>query len=79
MINYGLIAIGIIVAPVVGGFADSVAAPQNYSGSLAELQYSLALVTVFTMGTPVALALTRLMLTRASRTSKRPRSSVTVN
>jgi hypothetical protein len=34
--------------------------PQNYSGSIPDLEVSLSLVAIFVMGTPVVLAFTKL-------------------
>jgi putative membrane protein len=62
VIFYGLIAVGIIIAPLVGGLPDPIAAPEHYTGPITTLQYSLTLVAMFVMGTPVVLALTRLMV-----------------
>jgi uncharacterized membrane protein len=62
VINYALIAVGVVLFPFVGGLNVPIAVPQNYAGSPSELQYSLSLVATFVMGTPVVLALSRLML-----------------
>jgi uncharacterized membrane protein len=62
VVNYALIAVGIVLVPFVGGLDGRIAVSQNYAGSPSELQYSMSLVATFVMGTPVVLALSRLML-----------------
>ena len=60
VLYYAVIAFGVFLAPVVGGLPDPIASPENYSGTTEALARSLSLVTVFVMGTPVVVALTRL-------------------
>ena len=59
VIYYGLIGFGIVITPLVEDF-ETLASPNNYSGSLVALTHSLSLIAIFVMGTPVALALARL-------------------
>ncbi len=61
---YALIAIGIIIAPLVGGIPLPYAAPANYAGAPAALEASMSLVATFVMGSPVVFALCRLLLVR---------------
>lgn len=65
VIYYALIGIGILVTPLVGGVELPIASPQNYSGSLDNLMQSLSLIALFVMGTPVTLALVRLLNSRS--------------
>lgn len=58
-IYYGLMALNLILKPVFGGIREPIAAPANYSGTLATLEGSLTLIAIFVMGTPVLLALLR--------------------
>ena len=62
---YALIAIGIIIAPLVGGIAPTYASPANYAGLPAALEASMSLVAIFVMGGPVVFALCRLLLDRS--------------
>jgi uncharacterized membrane protein len=64
VLYYALLAIGIIVTPLVGGVPLPSATPQNYPGTLEALEASMSLVAIFSMGTPVVLALCRLALDR---------------
>jgi uncharacterized membrane protein len=57
---YAAIGLGTILPAWIGGFSLPYASPANYTGSLAALESSLALVAVFVMGTPVVTALLRL-------------------
>jgi putative membrane protein len=59
VIYYALIALGIIDVPLLVTALPN-ANPQNYSGSIPNLQFTLSLVGTFVMGIPVALALVRL-------------------
>lgn len=59
-IYYGLIALGMIVVPIIGGVSLPYAQPNNYTGTLPQLTNSIALIAFFVMGTPVAVALTKL-------------------
>ncbi len=59
VLYYALTAIGIITVPWVGGVALPYATPANYNGALQTLEYSLALVAMFVMGTPVIVGLSR--------------------
>lgn len=59
---YGLIALGMIVVPIIGGVSLPYAQPNNYSGTLPQLTNSIALIAFFVMGTPVAIALTKLYI-----------------
>jgi uncharacterized membrane protein len=61
---YALIAIGIIIAPLVGGISLPYASPANYAGTPAALEASMSLVAIFVMGSPVVFALCRLWLDR---------------
>jgi putative membrane protein len=65
---YALMAIGIIIAPLVGGISLPYASPANYTGTPAALQASLSLVAIFVMGSPVVFALCRLFLDRTQAT-----------
>lgn len=60
MLYYGLIGLGIVVVPWVGGVTLPYASPENYNGPLIDLEYSLALIAFFVMGTPVITALAKL-------------------
>jgi uncharacterized membrane protein len=64
VLYYALIAIGIIIAPLVGGISLPFASPANYTGTPAALETSLSLVAIFVMGSPVVFALCRLFLDR---------------
>jgi uncharacterized membrane protein len=64
VVYYALIGIGILVTPLVGGVELPIALPNNYSGSLDNLMQSLSLISLFVMGTPVTLALVRLLSSR---------------
>jgi uncharacterized membrane protein len=59
VIYYGLIGLGIVITPLIENF-ETLASPDNYSGSLVALTHSLSLIAVFVMGTPVAFAVARL-------------------
>jgi uncharacterized membrane protein len=65
---YALIAIGIIIAPLVGGIPFPFASPANYTGTPAALEASMSLVATFVMGSPVVFALCRLFLDRTKAT-----------
>lgn len=56
---YGVTGLGIAITPLVWQVQPPIASPENYSGPLPALQWSLTLIAVFVMGTPVALALAR--------------------
>ncbi len=72
VIYYALMAIGIIIAPLVGGLPLPYASPANYPGTPAALGASLSLVAIFVMGSPVVFALCRLLLDRTqNRTQDR--------
>ena len=64
ILYYALIAIGIIVAPLVGGVSLPYASPGNYAGTPQALAASMSLVAIFVMGSPVVFALCRLFLYR---------------
>jgi putative membrane protein len=59
---YALIALGIIIAPLVGGISLPYASPANYAGTPHALEASMSLVAIFVMGSPVVFALCRLFL-----------------
>jgi uncharacterized membrane protein len=61
---YALIALGIIIAPLVGGISLPYASPANYTGTPQALEVSMSLVAIFVMGSPVVFALCRLFLNR---------------
>jgi hypothetical protein len=61
---YALMALGIIIAPLVGGISLPYASPANYTGTPAALEASMSLVAIFVMGSPVVFALGRLFLDR---------------
>jgi uncharacterized membrane protein len=61
IIYYALNAFGVILVPFIGGVTDRYASPDNYKGTLAVLENSLALVATFVMGTPVVAAICRLL------------------
>jgi putative membrane protein len=54
---YALIALGIIDVPLLFATLPN-ACPQNYAGSIPDLEVTLSLIALFVMGTPVALAFT---------------------
>lgn len=56
---YGVTGLGIAITPLVWQVQPPIASPENYTGSLPALQWSLTLIVVFVMGTPMALALAR--------------------
>jgi putative membrane protein len=60
VIYYVIMALNIILVPLTGGISSTYASPQNYSGSLASVIWSMSLVAFFAMGTPAVLALARL-------------------
>lgn len=64
MLYYGLIGLGIVVVPWVGGVTLPYASPENYNGALIDLEYSLALIAFFVMGTPVITALAKLFTSK---------------
>ncbi len=57
---YALNGFGIVIAPLVYHPKTPIASPLNYTGTMELLQWSMALVAMFVMGTPVAMALARL-------------------
>lgn len=57
---YAVIALGIVVTPLIDATPEVLAIPRNYSGSIADLDVSMALVACFTMGGPAAFALLRI-------------------
>jgi uncharacterized membrane protein len=57
---YIALGLGTIVPAWIGGYSLPYASPANYSGSLPELESSVALITAFAMGTPAIAALLRL-------------------
>jgi uncharacterized membrane protein len=61
LIYYAIMALAIILVPIVGGVSPF-SRPFNYPGTLKDLVYSLSLITVFVMGTPCIIALSRLLL-----------------
>jgi uncharacterized membrane protein len=75
VLYYASMAIGIIITPIVGGITLPIASPNNYSGSIAALTSSLSLIAVFVMGTPVVLAIVRLLNRRCDETSGIERKS----
>ena len=72
---YVVIALGIVATPVIGATPESLAVPQNYSGSISDLNASMALVACFTMGGPAAFALLRIW--NRHRAESRPRRQPT--
>jgi putative membrane protein len=62
VLYYALIALGIIIAPLVGGISLPYASPANYTGTPQALEASMSLVAIFVMGSPVVFALCRLFL-----------------
>jgi uncharacterized membrane protein len=66
---YALLAIGIIVAPLIGGISLPYASPENYAGTPAALGASLSLLAFFVMGSPVVFSLCRLFLDGGKATS----------
>lgn len=64
---YGLMAMGIIIVPWVGGVSLPYATPQNYNQPLMIFEYSLALIAFFVMGTPVVAALAKLFISESSK------------
>jgi hypothetical protein len=65
-VYYGIIALGVVLTPVLGWGPDELARPENYPGTVEDLEASMALVAIFTMGGPTVLALLRLALARSS-------------
>jgi putative membrane protein len=61
---YALIALGIIIAPLVGGISLPYASPATYTGTPQALEVSMSLVAIYVMGSPVVFALCRLFLNR---------------
>ena len=61
---YGLIALGIMIVPLVGGISLPYASPANYAGTPQALEASLSLVATFVMGSPIVFAFCRLFLNR---------------
>ncbi len=64
VLYYAFIALSIILVPWVGGVSLPYASPQNYDGTLDQLVNSLTLIAVFAMGTPVVIALSRLLTSK---------------
>jgi uncharacterized membrane protein len=62
VLYYALMALTMILVPIVGGVTLPYAQPQNYNGTLEQLTQSLTLIGMFVMGTPVAIALVKLIL-----------------
>ena len=56
---YAAIALGVVATPVIEAGPEKLATPLNYSGSLADLNATLALVACFVMGAPAVFALLR--------------------
>jgi hypothetical protein len=65
-IYYAIIALGLVLTPLLGWGPDSLAAADNYPGTVDDLEASMSLVAVFTMGGPVAFALLGLATARSS-------------
>jgi putative membrane protein len=65
-IYFAIVALGLVLTPVLGLGPDSLAAADNYPGTVEELKESMSLVAVFTMGGPVAFALLGLTAARSS-------------
>ncbi|MEO8205614.1 MAG: carotenoid biosynthesis protein [Chthoniobacterales bacterium] len=61
VLYYAAIALSIILVPWVGGVSLPYASPGNYSGTLDSLVNSLTVIAFFGMGTPVAIALAKLI------------------
>ncbi len=61
VIYYALVAMGIVLTPLVSEIT-SYSTPQNYSGAVESLEYSMSLIAVFVMGVPVLLAICRLFI-----------------
>lgn len=70
LIYYALMALNIILVPWVGGVDGPIASPENYSGTLHDLIYSMSLITFFVMGTPFFIAMANLLITRKSSIMK---------
>lgn len=64
---YALVGLGMVVVPYVGGVSLPYASPQNYHGALIDLEYSIALIAFFVMGTPVAIALAKLFTSKETQ------------
>jgi uncharacterized membrane protein len=64
---YALLALGIIDVPLLYATLPN-ACPQNYAGSIPDLEVTLSLIGLFVMGTPVALALTKLFSNNSEQT-----------
>ncbi len=56
---YAIMALGIVIVPFMHIY-PAVANKDHFTGSIADMQWSLTLLTFFTMGTPVLIALFRL-------------------
>lgn len=61
VLYYAIIGFGMVIAPLTDVISLPYASPQNYSGSVNSLQYSLALIAFFIMGSPSVIALARLL------------------
>lgn len=61
IIYYTIMALNVILVPIVGG-VTSMSTPVNYHGSVMELIYSMTLISIFVMGTPIVIAFARLFM-----------------
>jgi hypothetical protein len=69
--------LGIAITPLVWQVQPPIASPENYSGPLPALQWSLTLIAVFVMGTPVAIALARAFASDSAGAESIPSSEAT--
>lgn len=60
VVYYAIIGLGIVATPVLGAGPEQLASPENYGGSVEEINDSMALVACFVMGAPVTFALSRI-------------------
>jgi len=65
VIYYAITALDTVLVPLVGGVSQPFASPNNYTGSVDALVYSLSLIAFFVMGTPAIIAFTRLSVDKS--------------
>ncbi len=67
---YGILALGIVITPLQSAGADQLAAPENYDGTVSDLERSMSLVAMVVMGGYVILALLRILDTGRAATER---------
>jgi uncharacterized membrane protein len=70
-IFYGILALGIVITPLQSVGPDQLAAPENYDGTVSDLERSMSLVAMVVMGGYVILALLRIVDTGRAATERR--------